>query len=79
MKIVIYTQPTCADCHAAKQFFDQREIAYTEHDVTVDSDALQELQEVIGRMATPTIIIDDQIFLGFAANRAEIESLIQQA
>jgi glutaredoxin 3 len=79
MNIVIYTQPTCADCHAAKQYFDHKGIDYTDHDVTADPDALEELKTVVGRMATPTIVIDDQVFLGFAANRAELEELVQRA
>jgi len=33
-KVVIYTQPTWADCHAAKRFFAQQDIEYDERDVT---------------------------------------------
>ena len=50
-----------------------------DRDVTADPEALAELQDVIGRMATPTIVIGDEVLLGFAANRARIEKLVQGA
>ncbi len=44
-----------------------------EKDVTTDEKAMQELTKVIGRFATPTIVIDREVFLGFAANLSRIE------
>ena len=46
-------------------------------DVTADPAALAELRDVIGRMATPTIIFGNEVLLGFAANRARIEGLLR--
>lgn len=42
-----------------------------------DPTALKELKEVVGRLATPTIVIGDQILVGFAANRARLEELLK--
>lgn len=75
-KIVLYSQPTCMDCRAAKQYFQQRGIDYVERDVTADPAAMSELQNVIGRFATPTIVIGDEVLLGFAASRGRIEALL---
>ncbi len=36
------------------------------------------LQEKYGRMATPTIVIDDRVFVGFKENRDEIEKLLKE-
>jgi len=44
--------------------------------VTADERAMQELTRVIGRFATPTIVIGDEVLLGFAANRARIDELL---
>jgi hypothetical protein len=44
--------------------------------VTVDEKAMKELIEVIGRFATPTIVIGREVLLGFAANRARIEEVL---
>ncbi len=42
-----------------------------------DPQALEELKSVVGRLATPTIVIDGQVFVGFAANRAKIEAALK--
>jgi len=44
--------------------------------VTADEQAMQELTQVIGRFATPTIVIGKEVLLGFAANRRRIEELL---
>ena len=44
--------------------------------MTADELAMQELTQVIGRFATPTIVIGDEVLLGFAANHARIEELL---
>jgi len=36
---------------------------------------LNELQEKFGRLATPTIIIDDEVFVGFQNNIEQISAL----
>ncbi len=37
---------------------------------------MQELTQVIGRFATPTIVIGGEVLLGFAVNRQRIEELL---
>ena len=49
---------------------------YDERDVTASQKHLRELTQVVGRMATPTIVIGDEVLLGFAMNRARIEALL---
>jgi len=39
---------------------------------------MQELTGVIGRFATPTLVIGDEVLLGFAANRSRIEALLDR-
>ena len=50
-----------------------------DRDVTADPAALTELRDVIGRMATPTIVFGNEVLLGFAANRARIEELLRMS
>jgi len=45
--------------------------------VTTSEKYMQELTETIGRFATPTIVIGDEVLLGFAANRVRIEELLR--
>jgi glutaredoxin len=46
--------------------------------VATDSSAREELVKRYGRMATPTIVIGDRIFLGFRDNREEIEKSLDK-
>jgi hypothetical protein len=45
-------------------------------DVATDPAARKELMSKYGRMATPTLVIGDRMFLGFRENREEIERLL---
>ncbi len=76
--VIIYTQPTCMECRAAKGLLAQKGIPYVERDVATDPAALAELRDRLGRMTTPTLIIGNEVFVGFAANRAEIEERLAQ-
>ena len=49
-----------------------------EKDVTADEKAMEELTQVIGRFATPTIVVGDEELLGFAANLARIQALVEE-
>lgn len=63
--VTIYSTPTCHFCHAAKDFFNENKVAYTEHDVASDLDKRKEMVEMTGQMGVPVIKIDDDIIVGF--------------
>jgi glutaredoxin len=75
-KIVIYTSPNCMDCHAATDLFKGRGVPFIEKNIADDKEAREELANKYGRMATPTIVIGEKMFLGFRENREEIEKLL---
>ena len=75
-KIVIYSSPNCLDCGAAKDLLTSRGITFVEKNVASDKAAREELANIYGRLATPTIVIGEKIFLGFRENRDEIEKLL---
>ena len=76
-EIVVYTSPTCPDCQAFKAYLKERGIAYTEKDVSSDASSREELASKYGRLATPTIVIDGKVFVGFKENLKEIEKLLK--
>ena len=57
-----------------KEFLSQHEISFEEHFVDKDSRALESLKERIGRWATPTLVIGDEVVIGF--DRGKIASLL---
>lgn len=62
-------------CHAAKEFLSHHKIPFSDRNVAEDPDALQELTERTGRRATPVIMIDDEVIVGF--DRGKLERLLE--
>ena len=63
--VTIYSTPVCHFCHAAKDFFKENNVAYTEHDVASDLEKREEMIEITGQMGVPVIRIGDDVIIGF--------------
>lgn len=74
--VEIFTRPGCGDCAQAKEFLSQKGIAFTEYDVSVDEAALERLVIELESRLLATLVIDGEVFRGFAANRERIEELL---
>lgn len=72
--ITIYSTPTCHFCHMAKDFFKEKNIAFTEYDVAADMEKRSELIDKSGQMGVPVIIIGDDLVVGF--NKPKIAELL---
>lgn len=75
MNVVIYTTPTCGYCHQAKRFLNERGIPFTEHDVSRDRAAAQEMVNLTGQMGVPVITVDGEVIIGF--DRPRLERLLR--
>ena len=64
-KITIYTTPTCVFCNMAKAFFKENKIDYSEKNVAVDSQAVEEMIKKSGQLGVPVIDVDGEIIVGF--------------
>lgn len=64
-EVTIYSTPTCHFCHMAKEFFKEKNVSYTEHDVATDLSRRKEMVEKSGQMGVPVIIIGEEIIVGF--------------
>jgi glutaredoxin len=69
-RVILYSQPGCPPCFAAKHFFNSREIPFEYKDVTADPKALQELLD-LNSQSTPTIVVDNEVMIGFDMDRLE--------
>jgi len=69
-RVILYSQPGCPPCFAAKHFFTSREIPFEYKDVAADPQALQELVALNSR-STPTIVVDNEVMIGFDLDRLE--------
>lgn len=76
-KVTIYTTPTCAFCHAAKQWLEQKQVDYQEIDVNQDQEAAQEMIQKTGQMGVPVIYTGEEYIIGF--DQAKLEEALGNA
>lgn len=74
----LYTMTGNPDGEAALAFFLARGVRVEVRDVGKDEGASLELFNLAGRLAVPAVVIDEQLFPGFAENREKIESLLRE-
>jgi glutaredoxin len=58
----------------AKDFFKEKNIAYTEYDVASNLEKRKEMVEKSGQMGVPVIVIGEEVTVGF--NQPKIASLL---
>ena len=63
-KIEIYTSNSCGYCHMAKEFFNENNIDYIEHNISEDSEAKKALIKK-GYRSVPVIDINGEEMVGF--------------
>ena len=57
-----------------KEFLSHQKIPFIDRNVGEDPKAMEELVEKIGRRATPVIVVDDQVIVGF--DRGKLQRLL---
>ena len=70
-KIVIYGQSGCPPCSAAKAFLSEKGIPFEYKDVKSDFSALRDLVGKYKSQTTPTIVVDEEVMIGFDPERLE--------
>jgi glutaredoxin-like YruB-family protein len=63
--VIIYSTPVCHFCQAAKEFFKENDVQYTEYDVAADAAKREEMIEMTGQMGVPVIRIGEDVVIGF--------------
>ena len=64
-QVTIYSTPTCHFCQAAKTFFKENNIEYTDFNVAEDQEKRQEMIDLTSQMGVPVIKIGEEIIVGF--------------
>lgn len=75
-KIIVYTQEDSLPCEAIKMFLRDRGAKYEERSVENDEEVVRELKEKYNSRSTPTVIIGDEVVIGFDPER--IDELLEQ-
>jgi glutaredoxin 3 len=75
-KIIVYTQSDSLPCEAIKMFLRDRRAKYEERSVEDGEDIVRELKEKYNSRSTPTVVIDDEVVIGFDPER--IDELLER-
>lgn len=70
-KLTIFTRPDCPPCDWLKSWLRQRNLEFEEHDVSVDQKAVFQLVRKYKSQSTPTLVIGEQVLIGFEPEKIE--------
>jgi glutaredoxin-like YruB-family protein len=68
-RVIVFSTPTCSFCMAAKQYFRQKGVKYSDVDVSRDPAAARDMVRRSGQMGVPVIDIGGKIVVGFDRNK----------
>lgn len=73
--LIVYSTPTCPDCHALKAWLNEHGIAFIERDLT-DPQIAEEAKARTGVRVAPITIAGEAILYGtFATQKPQLERL----
>ncbi|MFD2114314.1 glutaredoxin family protein [Paenibacillus yanchengensis] len=75
--VKIYTIPTCSDCNYAKRYFTENNVPYEDLNCAENPAYPEEVWKLTGKQVVPTIVINGEVFVGFAENLTDIQKLLQ--
>ena len=64
-KIVIYSADWCSSCVTAKRFLEEKNIPYEEINIDRQGISRSRLIELTGRLAIPTIVVNESVIGGY--------------
>lgn len=70
MQIKVYSTPSCIQCEMTKKLLDKNGIRYEEVDLSSDTQALAEIQE-LGYQSAPVVITDNDSWSGFRLEKIQ--------
>ena len=70
-KIIVFTQPDSLPCEAVKLFLRDRCANFEERSVLDDENVVRELKEKYNSRSTPTLVVDDEVLIGFDPERID--------
>ena len=76
-QILLFSTSWCPSCRAARAFFQQKGVAFVEHDIERDSRAAAQYTAIAQARglrpgAVPLIVVGNQVFLGFSRFKVEL-------
>jgi glutaredoxin len=69
--IIVFTQPDSLPCECVKLFLKDRGAKFEERNVVRDEAAARELEEKYNSRSTPTVIVGEEVLVGFDPERID--------
>lgn len=69
--IQVFTTPSCPYCDKVKQWLDENEYEYTEHDVAENRQKAKEMVEETGQRGVPQTFVGDETIVGFRPDKIQ--------
>jgi len=73
-KVIVFSTPTCSFCNQAKRYFREKNIRFTDVNVSRDQSAARDMVRRTGQMGVPVILINNKPIVGF--DRPKINQLL---
>jgi len=73
-KVILFSTPTCSFCVQAKRYFREKNIRFTEVDVSRDQSAAMDMVRRTGQRGVPVILINNRPIVGF--DKPKINSML---
>lgn len=74
MSVKIYSTPACGYCRMVKNYLNERNIKFTDYNITADQKKAEEMVYKTRQMGVPVIDFNGTIILGF--NREKLDIMI---
>ena len=68
-KVIVFSTPACTFCNQAKRYFKEKNIRFTDVDVSKDQSAARDMMRRTGQMGVPVILINNKAIIGFDRNK----------
>lgn len=70
-EIEVFTTPTCPYCTKIKQWLDENDYEYEEHDVASDQEKAKKMIQKTGQRGVPQTFVGDEAIVGFQPQKIE--------
>jgi glutaredoxin-like YruB-family protein len=70
-EIEVFTTPSCPYCTKIKQWLEENNYDYEEHNVAEDKEKAKEMVEKTGKRGVPQTFVGDEAIVGFQPDKLE--------
>lgn len=68
-EVELYSAHSCTYCLRVKEFLTERQVEYVEYNVEDDAEAMDRMMELSQHTTVPTIVVGEEVVVGFDPKR----------